>query len=197
MKLITRERWVEIGRILFVAILTLLYWQQLLPLGVLLAAVAVGLYPLVKTGFMDLWQEYKVGTEIFVTIATIIALIAGEYVAAAVLMNIILVAEFIAELNTDRARASIKALIGSVPQVAIVRRNGVEANVPVRELKVGDVVLVRAGEKIPVDGTVVGGQGAVNEAVISGESLPLEKGNGDSVLTGTLVESGAWDIWAD
>ena len=197
LSLITRERWIEIGRMLFVGFVTLLYWQKALPLPILLLAMPVGLYPLVKTGVIDLIRERKIGTEIFVTVATVIALIGGEYVAAAVLMTIILIAEFIAELNTDRARASIKALIGSVPQTALVRNNGTERTVPIAELKVGDIVLVRGGEKIPVDGTVVGGQGTVNEASISGESLPLEKDLEASVLAGTLVESGALDIRAD
>src|SRR5215217_1577450 len=195
--LLTRERWIEIGRIVLVGLISLLYWQEVVPLPVLLIAIPIGLYPLVKTGVLDLVRERKIGTEIFVTVATVIALIGGEYVAAAVLMTIILIAEFIAELNTDRARASIKSLIGSVPQVALVRENGAERSVPIAELKVGDVVLVRGGEKIPVDGTVVGGQGTVNEASISGESLPLEKDLEASVLAGTLVESGALDIRAD
>ena len=81
----------------------------------------IGLYPLVKSGILDFIHERKIGTEIFVTVATLVAVFGGETVAGAVLMVIILIAEFIAELNTDRARASIKALIGSVPQVAIVR----------------------------------------------------------------------------
>src|SRR5215210_1829933 len=195
--LLTRERWIEIGRIVLVGWISLLYWQEVVPLPVLLIAIPIGLYPLVKTGVLDFVRERKVGTEIFVTVATVIALIGGEYVAAAVLMTIILIAEFIAELNTDRARASIKSLIGSVPQVALVRENGAERSVPIAELKVGDVVLVRGGEKIPVDGTVVGGQGTVNEASISGESLPLEKDVDASVLAGTLVESGALDIRTD
>ncbi len=195
--LMTRERWIEIERILFVAFITFLFWQELVPLIVLLIAIPIGLYPLVKTGVLDLIRERKIGTEIFVTVATVIALVGGEYVAAAVLMTIILIAEFIAELNTDRARASIKSLIGSVPQVALVRDNGTERTVPIAELKIGDVVLVRGGEKIPVDGTVVAGQGTVNEASISGESLPLEKDVDASVLAGTLVESGALDIRTD
>src|SRR5215217_1655184 len=195
--LMTRARWLEVARIVGVGVVVLLYRLGYVPLPVLLAAVVVGLYPLVKTGVLDLIRERKIGTEIFVTVATVIALIGGEYVAAAVLMTIILIAEFIAELNTDRARASIKSLIGSVPQVALVRENGAERSVPIAELKVGDVVLVRGGEKIPVDGTVVGGQGTVNEASISGESLPLEKDVDASVLAGTLVESGALDIRTD
>lgn len=195
--LITRERWIEIGRIIIVGFITFLYWRGILPLPALLTAVAFGLYPLVKTGVIDLLRERKIGTELFVTVATVIALIGGEFVAGAVLMNIILIAEFIAELNTDRVRASIKALIGTVPQEALVRDNGTERMVPVSQLKIGDVVLVRGGEKIPVDGTVIGGQGTVNEASISGESLPLEKGLESSVLAGTIVESGALDIRTD
>src|SRR5215210_6126254 len=129
--LMTHERWIEVGRIAIVGLVALLYWRELLPLGVLLVAVAVGVYPLVKTGLLDLVHERKIGTEIFVTAATVIALIGGEYVAAAVLLDIILIAEFIAELNTDRARASIRALIGSVPQVGIVRDQNGERTVPV------------------------------------------------------------------
>ena len=195
--LLTRERWIEIGRIVLVGIMSLLFWQGLLPLPVLFAAIVIGLYPLTKKGLIDLFTERKIGTEIFVTVATIIAMIGHEYVAGAVLMTIILIAEFIAELNTDRARASIKALIGSVPQTALIRAEGKERTVPISELKIGDIVLVRGGEKIPVDGTVVGGQGAVNEAPITGESLPQDKTIDGSVLAGTLVESGALDIRTD
>jgi heavy metal translocating P-type ATPase len=192
--LLTRDRWVEIARIVAVGVITLLFWLQSVPLPALFGAVALGLYPLVKTGVLDLVRERKIGTEIFVTVATIIAMVGREYVAGAVLMTIILIAEFIAEFNTDRARASIQALIGSVPQLALVRNETGERTVPLGELKVGDVVLVRGGEKIPVDGTVISGRGTANEAPITGESAPLEKGPGASVLAGTMLDSGALDI---
>ncbi len=195
--LMTRERWIEVGRIALTGLAALLYWQQAVPIAVLWAAVALGLYPLVKTGVLDLLRERKIGTEIFVTIATLVAMVGGETVAGAVLMVIILIAEFIAELNTDRARASIKALIGSMPSVALVRGPTGDRTVALAELRAGDVVLVRAGEKVPVDGTVIAGQAAVNEAPISGESVPKDKGNGASVFAGTIVESGALDIRAD
>ena len=177
--LMTRERWVEVARIVATGVIALLYWRQIVPVQWLLVAVAIGLYPLVKTGALDLIRERKVGTEVFVTIATLIAVFNGETVAGAVLMVVILIAEFIADLNTDRARASIKSLIGSVPQVALVRSNGSERTVPIADVKPGDTVLVRAGEKIPVDGRIVGGQASVNEASITGESLPKDKSNGD------------------
>jgi len=193
----THSRWIEVGRILLTGLIAMLYWREMVPLQVLWFAVAVGLYPLVKTGLLDLIHERKIGTEIFVTIATLVAVLGGETVAGAVLMVIILIAEFIAELNTDRARASIKSLIGSVPQVAMVRSNGGERVVPLAEVKVGDVVLVRAGEKIPVDGHVTGGQASVNEAPITGESVPKDKIAGAWVFAGTVVDSGALDIMTD
>ena len=195
--LMTRERWIEVARIVVTGLVALLYWRQMVPIEVLWAAVAVGLYPLVKTGVLDLVRERKIGTEIFVTIATLVAMLGGETVAGAVLMVIILIAEFIAELNTDRARASIKTLIGSVPQVALVRGPAGDRSVPLVEVRAGDVVLVRAGEKIPVDGAVVAGQAAVNEASISGESVPKDKSPGAEVYAGTIVDSGALDVRAD
>ena len=192
--LMSRQRWVEVTRIVLTGVVVLLYWQQLLALPFLWAAVAIGLYPLVKTGLLDLFHEQKIGTEIFVTIATLVAVFGGETVAGAVLMVIILIAEFIAELNTDRARASIKALIGSVPQSALVRSAGGEKTVPIAALKIGDIVLVRAGEKIPVDGRIVGGQASINEAPITGESIPKDKTTDGTVFAGTVVDSGAVDI---
>ena len=194
MVLMTRERWIEVARIVVTGLVALLFWQGMVPMQVLWVAIAIGLYPLVKTGILDLIHEHKVGTEIFVTVATLVAVCGGETVAGAVLMVIILIAEFIAELNTDRARASIKSLIGSVPQVALLRTEGGERSVPISELKVGDVVLVRPGEKIPVDGRVIGGQGSVNEAPITGESLPKDKAVNAQVFAGTVVDSGALDI---
>jgi Cd2+/Zn2+-exporting ATPase len=194
MALMTRERWIEVARIVVTGLIALLFWQSLVPIQVLWLAIAIGLYPLVKTGVLDLIHEHKVGTEIFVTVATLVAVFGGETVAGAVLMVIILIAEFIAELNTDRARASIKSLIGSVPQVALLRTEVGERSVPIGTLKVGDVVLVRTGEKIPVDGRVVGGQGSVNEAPITGESVPKDKAVDAQVFAGTVVDSGALDV---
>ena len=192
--LMTPARWIEVGRIVVTGLVALLFWRNLVPIEILWLAVAIGLYPLVKTGLMDLIRERKVGTEIFVTVATLVAVFGGETVAGAVLMVIILIAEFIADLNMDRARASIKTLIGSVPQVALMRDTEGERVVPVEQLRTGDVVLVRAGEKIPVDGRIIGGAASINEAPITGESLPKDKGIGTSVFAGTIVASGAIDI---
>ncbi len=194
--LLTRDRWIEIARIVVVGTVIAAYAAGFAPLAVLLIAVAVGLYPLLRTGVLALVREHKIGTEIFVVIATVIAMIGREYTAGAILMMIILIAELVAELNTERARASIKALIGSVPEQALVRRGGAEGDVtmPIASVKPGDVVIVRAGEKIPVDGVVRAGDASVNQAPITGESMPQEKTIGAEVFAGTVVELGALDV---
>lgn len=110
------------------------------------------------------------------------------------IVSVLLIAEFVADFNTDRARASIKALIGAAPRTATLREASGERVVPVEQVTHGAIVLVRAGESIPVDGTVVRGAAAVSEASITGESVPIERGIDASVLAGTLVESGAIDV---
>ncbi len=192
--LMTGERWIEVGRIALTGLIALLYWRQLIPLYVLWAAVGIGLYPLTKKGILDLIHEHKIGTEIFVTVATLVAVFGGETVAGAVLMVIILIAEFIADFNTDRARASIKNLIGSVPTVALVRDDKGEHTIAIAELKKGDVILVKQGEKIPVDGIIISGDATINEASITGESVPKDKTKGAFVFAGTLIDAGAIDV---
>ena len=76
--LMTSERWIEVGRILLTGFIAFLYWKQFVPIQVLWVAVAIGLYPLVKTGLLDLIHERKIGTEIFVTVATLVAVLGGE-----------------------------------------------------------------------------------------------------------------------
>ncbi|TWI79008.1 Cd2+/Zn2+-exporting ATPase [Lacibacter cauensis] len=184
----------EIVRILSVGIASLLFYLDVIPLPVLLAAMAFGLYSLVKTAAIDLFKERKIGTEIFITIAVVVSVLGKEYLAGAVVLMIILIAEYIASASGERARASIKELIGSVPKTAIVKKDGKEETVQIDDLKIGDIILVRAGEKIPVDGKVTGGTGSVNQAPITGESVPQEKMVGSDAFAGTIVELGALDI---
>lgn len=184
----------EIVRILAVGIASLLYYLQIIPLPVLLAAMAFGLYSLVKVAATDLIKERKIGTEIFITIAVIISVLGKEYLAGSVVLMIILIAEYIASASGERARASIKELIGSVPKTAIIKKDGKEKTVQIDDLKIGDIVLVKAGEKIPVDGKITAGSGSVNQAPITGESVPQEKTIGSDAFAGTIVELGALDI---
>jgi len=190
----SREFIWEIVRILVVGTASLLYYFEIIPTGVLLSAMAFGLYSLVKTAITDLIKERKIGTELFITIAVIVSVIGKEYLPGAVVLMIILIAEYIASASGEQARSSIKELIGSVPKTAIVKRNGKDETIAINDLKIGDIILVKLGEKIPVDGKVKSGDGSVNEAPITGESIPKEKSIGNDVFAGTIVDSGALDI---
>lgn len=184
----------EIVRILTVGIASLLFYLEVIPLPILLSAMAFGLYSLVKVAVTDLVKERKIGTEIFITIAVVVSVLGKEYLAGSVVLMIILIAEYIASASGERARASIKELIGSVPKTAIMKKDGKEETVQINDLQIGDIILVKAGEKIPVDGKVTGGAGSVNQAPINGESVPQEKIAGSVVFAGTIVELGALDI---
>ncbi|MBF4518968.1 cadmium-translocating P-type ATPase [Flavobacterium sp. ANB] len=184
----------EIVRIITVGMASLLFYLDSIPLPVLIIAMAFGLFSLVKTAILDLIKEKKIGTELFITIAVVISILGKEYLAGAVVLMIILIAEYIASASTEKARSSIKELIGSVPKTAIIKKNNSELIIDITDLKIGDVILVKAGEKIPVDGKVVSGSGSVNQAPITGESFPQEKKEADDVFAGTILELGALDI---
>ncbi|MFV5695786.1 heavy metal translocating P-type ATPase [Flavobacterium sp. LB3P122] len=184
----------EIVRIITVGIACLLFYFDVIPMPILIVAMAFGLYSLVKTAVLDIIKERKIGTELFITIAVIISVLGKEYLAGAVVLMIILIAEYIASASTEKARSSIKELIGSVPKTAIVKKDNQESLVQISDLKIGDIVMVKAGEKIPVDGKVIGGSGSVNQAPITGESVPQEKTVRSEVFAGTILELGALDI---
>jgi heavy metal translocating P-type ATPase len=184
----------EIARIVTVGIASLLFYLNVIPLPILIVAMAFGLYSLVKTAVSDLAKDKKIGTELFITIAVIVSVLGKEYLAGAVVLMIILIAEYIASASTEKARSSIKELIGTVPKTAIIKKENQEHTVQIIDLKVGDIVLVKAGEKIPVDGKVIAGSGSVNQAPITGESIPQEKMIGSDVFAGTILELGALDI---
>ena len=126
----------------------LFYWLGLLALPLLYSAVALGLVPLIRTAVHDLVRERKIGTELFISIATVIAMVGGEYVAGAVMLSIILIAELIADLNSERARASIKSLIGAIPQTALVRRDGREASIAIDDVKIGEIGRASCRERV-------------------------------------------------
>ena len=193
-RLFDRKRALATALIVGIGVVAFLYSRGRVPRPVLLTAIAAGLLPLLIKGIRDLVREHRVGTEIFICAATVIALLGGEYVAASLLLTIILIAEFIADLNTDRARMSIKALVGAVPRTATRRVGSGEEEIAIDALAAGDVVIVKAGGKVPVDGVVTGGAAAVDESTMTGESVPVERGPGSSVLAGTVVTSGAIDV---
>jgi len=118
----------------------------------------------------------------------------GYYVEAASLAFLFNVAELLERYSVDRARDSLTELLELSPDVATVRRDGERVEVPVESVAVGETVLVEPGEKIPMDGVVREGSSAVDQAPITGESVPVDKGEGDEVFAGTINEAGYLEI---
>jgi heavy metal translocating P-type ATPase len=126
--------------------------------------------------------------------ATGMAEAVGYLTASAIVAFIILAGMTLEDYIIHRTRGALEALIKMSPTTARIRRDGTEVEVPIDEVKLGEIVLVKPGDKIPVDGTVVSGQSTVNQATITGESIPAEKTAGDRTFAGTLNENGALEI---
>jgi len=107
-----------------------------------------------------------------------------------------LLGEFLEHLTVEKARKAITSLIQLAPKTAWVRRDGKDVLVPIEEVKPSEVVIVKPGERIPVDGKIVSGCGMVNQSTLTGESIPVEKGVGDKVYCGTINESGSCELEA-
>ena len=123
-----------------------------------------------------------------------IAAARGEFAEGAVLLSLFSLGLALEERALDRARAAVRALADLAPKTALVKRQGKERELPVEELRLEDVVIVRPGVRIPVDGEVLAGESAVNQAPVTGESVPVEKAPGDKVFVGTINGEGALDV---
>lgn len=139
-------------------------------------------------------REHDFTADIPVSLATIAAILIGQYSAAAVVAVLLLLGGLLEEFVAARANQSLESLVRLLPDRVTVRRNGQDLAVCLDEVLVGDTVLVRSGERIAVDGLVVSGSASVNQATITGESLPVEKKTGDKVFAGTLNEVGAIEV---
>ena len=171
-------------------------WQVgpgLLSAALALCATFFGGWPRFLAGWRDVIRR-RITVNVFVTVAIFVTIAAGEFVSAAVIILIMAVVGALESYTLDKTRRSIRDLLDLTPPTANVRRGDAEVAVSVAELMVGDVVVVRPGERIPVDGVVIAGAATVNQAPITGESMPVEKFKGHEVFAGTLNESGRLEI---
>jgi Zn2+/Cd2+-exporting ATPase len=128
------------------------------------------------------------------TIAIIGAFAIGEWSEGATVVILFAISETLERISLDRARKSIRSLIDLSPKEACIRRNGVERYIPVDEVKVGDICIIKAGQRIAIDGKVIQGVSSVNQAAITGESIPVVKQLEDVVYAGTLNEEGYLEV---
>src|SRR5260221_1417555 len=139
-------------------------------------------------------RERDFTADIPVSFATAAALIIGQYSAAAVVAVLLLLGGMLEEFVSARAGNALDSLAKLLPDRVTVRRDGEDLVVPVEEVQSGDLVLIRSGDRIPVDGIVALGTASINQAAITGESLAVEKQPGDPVFAGTLNELGALEV---
>ncbi|MGI6586153.1 MAG: heavy metal translocating P-type ATPase [Lutisporaceae bacterium] len=162
------------------------------------------LIPLVIAGGYVIWSTAeatfklkKITAGIMVVLALIGTTYVGEYLAGAIVSFMMIFGEFLEEVTLDKTRNAVKALIKLVPDVARKKIDGEYKEVSLKKIRVGDMLLVKPGERIAVDGVIVSGQAAINEASITGESMPVDKTVDDKVYVGTINENGVLEILAE
>ncbi|TFI86463.1 heavy metal translocating P-type ATPase [Carnobacterium divergens] len=156
-------------------------------------AIFIGGYSLFKEGFKNL-LKFEFTMETLMTIAIIGAAFIGEWAEGSIVVILFAVSEALECYSMDKARQSIRSLMDIAPKEALVRRSGTDRMVHVDDIQIGDIMIIKPGQKIAMDGHVVKGYSAVNQAAITGESIPVEKNIDDSVFAGTLNEEGLLEV---
>ncbi|GAC1398176.1 MAG: heavy metal translocating P-type ATPase [Chloroflexota bacterium] len=167
--------------------------EELIPWPVALAVVVIGGYPIFRGAFLGL-RQHRINTDAVMSVGILAAAAIHEFIGAALIVFFVMVAHYLEEKTTGRARRAIAELAALQPTTARVKRETGEEEVLVTALSIGNVVVVRAGEQVPIDGMVMTGEASVNQAPITGESLPIEKHIGDEVFAGTISERGYLEV---
>ncbi len=168
-------------------------WPSLIAFGL---AILVGGYFFAREGLEKLLRKRVVGIEVLMSTAALGAAALGEPLEAAMLVFLYSISEAAEGFTEQKTRAAVRALMKLVPKVALVRRDGVDVEVPVESLAMGDVFIVRPGESVATDGEVVRGETSIDQAPVTGESVPVKKAAGDEVFAGTINADGVIEVRA-
>ena len=159
-----------------------------------LAAAVLSGYPIVRNSVVSTISNKKLNAEVLVTCALIASIWVGEYLAGAIVVLMMNIGELLEDITIARTGEAVRALMQLESETARVLRNGHERIIDIDEVRVGDLVIVRPGEKIPVDGLIQEGRGEINQSPITGESALISKEPGDEVFGGTLNQLGVLKI---
>lgn len=160
-----------------------------------LAAATVAGLPILGSCLASL-RERRISVEVLVALALLAAMLVGQFHAGAVVAVMLLGGGVLEQVTIARARRSMASLLANLPETVLVRRGAAEVELAVSELVVGDRIMARPGERLAVDGIVVGGESAVDESPITGESAPQDKKQGDKVFAGSINQSGVLEVEA-
>ena len=159
-------------------------------------SIIVGGYYFGREALEELIFEREIGIELLMLVAAVVAAIMGQVAEGAMLAFLYSISEAVEGYTEEKTRSAIKALMDLAPKTALVRRDGVEQEIPVEDLEVGDVFIVKPGQSMPTDGKVILGSSSVNQAPVTGESAPVEKQPGDPVFAGSINGQGALEVEA-
>lgn len=158
-----------------------------------ISAIVIGGFSLFTEGIKDL-LKLNFSMEVLMTVAIIGASIIGEWAEGSIVVILFAVSEALERFSMDKARQSIRSLMDIAPKEALIRRNNEEKMINVSDIQIGDIMIIKPGQKIAMDGVVIKGHSAVNQAAITGESVPIEKQIKDEIFAGTLNEEGILEV---
>ncbi|MBE5917691.1 MAG: cation-translocating P-type ATPase [Pseudobutyrivibrio ruminis] len=167
-----------------------------LPVSIAWIAIILCGIPIIIEAFIGLVRDHDITADVLVALALIASVCIGEFFAAGEVAFIMQLGGLLEDLTVNRARASIENLVKLTPRTARILRDGKELIVPAENVIIGDIIRVNPGETIPVDGIIVNGQTSIDQATLTGESLPVDKENGDEVYSGTLNQYGSFEMKA-
>lgn len=159
------------------------------------AIILCGL-PIIKEAATCLYEEFDIKADVLVSLALIASVIIGEIFAAGEISVIMTIGALLEDLTVQKAKSGIENLVKLTPKQARIIRNNKEIMINADDIEIGDIVRVIVGETIPVDGVIIKGQGSIDESIMNGESLPVDKYVGDDVLSGTINQYSTFDIKA-
>ena len=169
---------------------------ELLPFDPAWIAIVLCGIPIVLEAVIGLVTAFDIKADVLVSIALVASVVIGETFAAGEVAFIMQLGALLEELTVARARAGIERLVHLTPRTARVLAEGEERVIPAEKVQVGDLLRVLPGETVPVDGVIRTGQTSINQAVMTGESMPVDKGPGDPVSSGTVNQFGSFDMEA-
>ena len=179
-----------------IALLCSIFDKNLLPFDEAWIAIILCGIPIILEAVIGLITEFDIKADVLVSLALIASICIKENFAAGEVAFIMQLGALLEDLTVARARAGIEKLVHLTPQTARVIRGEKEEIIPAEQVKVGELLRVLPGETIPVDGIILSGQTSVNQAVMTGESLPVDKKAGDEVASGTVNQFGAFEMKA-
>ncbi|SNS06963.1 copper-(or silver)-translocating P-type ATPase [Anaerovirgula multivorans] len=167
-----------------------------LPFDVAWFSILISGTPILHAAVKGFLRSFDIKAGVLVSIALIASIIIGEYFAAGEIAFIMMLGEILEDRTVAKAKKGIKKLIQLSPEMGRIRTPLGEKSIAVEEIKVGDLLLIKPGEAIPVDGVIINGKSTINQSIITGESMPIDKAIGDEVFVGTLNQLGVIEVKA-